>query len=156
VNQYIYIPDVPFSAAVKVLPELNRAGAERLWPGEDELEGEEESLQMRMWRHERKVEHGYVEWLEDMHRRYHEHSNAVAEEPRTVGYVTADVGCFILFFSHSADTRTDSPAPASATTRRTRLSQRTVFRTLSPRAHLSLAGPTRSSTSSSSTSSRRR
>ncbi|KAJ7827637.1 Metallo-dependent phosphatase-like protein [Mycena olivaceomarginata] len=90
VNQYIYIPDVPFSAAVNVLPELNRAGAERLWPGEDELEGEEKSLQMRMWRHERKVEHGYVEWLEDMHRRYHEHSNAVAEESRTVGYVTTD------------------------------------------------------------------
>ncbi|KAJ7857650.1 hypothetical protein B0H14DRAFT_3638548 [Mycena olivaceomarginata] len=34
VEEYIYIRDVPFGAAMKMLPELHRTGAERLWPGE--------------------------------------------------------------------------------------------------------------------------
>ncbi|KAF7352259.1 Vacuolar protein [Mycena venus] len=76
VNQYIYIPDVPFSAAMKVLPELNRAGAEHLWPGEAETAHKEEgeSRQMRVWWHEREVEKGYLE----------------RRGERTLGYVTAD------------------------------------------------------------------
>ncbi|KAJ6515268.1 Metallo-dependent phosphatase-like protein [Mycena sanguinolenta] len=89
VNQYLYIPDVPFAAAMKVLPELNRAGAERLWLGEADSE-EEESRQMRVWRQEREVQDGYVRWVEDMHRLYHERSIAVGAEDLTLGYVTAD------------------------------------------------------------------
>ncbi|KAJ7681208.1 Metallo-dependent phosphatase-like protein [Mycena rosella] len=89
VNEYIYIPDVPFAAATKVLPTLNRAGAERLWP---EQEGEGETRQMRMWRQERAVEQGYVDWLEDMHRRYHARppASAAAQSELTLGYVTTD------------------------------------------------------------------
>ncbi|KAF8182105.1 Metallo-dependent phosphatase-like protein [Mycena galopus ATCC 62051] len=89
VNQYIYIPDVPFEAVIKVLPALNDAGAERLWP--DEAGDLEESQQMRVWRDEREVENAYAERLADMHRRYHEHPRAAAaEEELTLGYVTAD------------------------------------------------------------------
>ncbi|KAJ7265403.1 Metallo-dependent phosphatase-like protein [Mycena haematopus] len=85
VNQYIYIPDVPFDAAMKVLPALNRAGADRLWS--DELE---ESRQMRVWRQEREVEDGYAQWLEDMHRLYKERPKAAGAEDMTLGYVTTD------------------------------------------------------------------
>jgi hypothetical protein len=94
VNEYIYIPDVPFSAATKVLPALNRAGAERLWPGEPELEGE--SRQMRMWRQERDVEKHYFDWLEDMHRQYRLHPPSVAQDELTLGYVTFDVRPFFI------------------------------------------------------------
>jgi hypothetical protein len=33
-NQTSSSPDVPFGIAMKVLPELNHTGVERLWPGE--------------------------------------------------------------------------------------------------------------------------
>ncbi|KAJ6532285.1 Metallo-dependent phosphatase-like protein [Mycena vulgaris] len=89
VNEYIYIPDVPFAAAVQVLPALNRAGAERLWPGE-EAAGTGEDKRMRMWREERDVERGYVEWLEDMHRQYPERASAATQGELTPGYVTTD------------------------------------------------------------------
>ncbi|KAJ7506643.1 Metallo-dependent phosphatase-like protein [Mycena galericulata] len=96
VNEFIYIPDVPFAAATAVLPALNRAGAERLWPEREggEGEGEGESRQMRMWRQERAVERGYVDWLEDMHRRYYAQQQleplAGAQGELTLGYVTTD------------------------------------------------------------------
>lgn len=106
VNQFIFIPDVPFGAAMKVLPALNHAGAERLWPGDEETGLEAESLQMRMWRHEREVENGYMNWMEDMHRRYHEHPAAAVEGEMTLGYVTTDV----RFLSSSA-----SPSSSSST-----------------------------------------
>jgi hypothetical protein len=61
--QYIYIRDVPFGAAMKVLP-----GAESYWCGAavaggdvHEGEGESESLQMRVQRHKREVENEYLE-----------------------------------------------------------------------------------------------
>ncbi|KAJ7461982.1 Metallo-dependent phosphatase-like protein [Mycena latifolia] len=76
-----------FTVAPFVLPELNRAGAERLWPGE---EGEGKSRRMRMWEQERDVERGYMEWLEDMHRRYHARPRAAAQGDLTLGYVTVD------------------------------------------------------------------
>ncbi|KAF7335281.1 hypothetical protein MSAN_02338800 [Mycena sanguinolenta] len=87
VNQYIYIPNVPFEAAMKVLPEMNRAGADRLWSGEVDPE---ESRQMRVWRQERQVQDGYAKWVGHMHRLYHERSNAADAEELTLGYVTAD------------------------------------------------------------------
>ncbi|KAJ6560221.1 Metallo-dependent phosphatase-like protein [Mycena capillaripes] len=89
VNQYIFIPDVPFAAAMKVLPEMNRAGAERFWPGETALE-DDESRETRMWRHERDVEKGYTEWLDNMHRQYHARPAAATEGELTLGYVTTD------------------------------------------------------------------
>ncbi|KAJ6460770.1 Metallo-dependent phosphatase-like protein [Mycena vitilis] len=88
INEYIFIRDVPYAAAVQVLPKLNRAGAERLWSKETRSEGK--SLQMRMWRHEREVENGYREWLEDMHRRYQSRPTKAAEDEMTLGYVTTD------------------------------------------------------------------
>ncbi|KAK7055300.1 Metallo-dependent phosphatase-like protein [Favolaschia claudopus] len=90
VNQYIYIPDVPFDAAIRVLPELNRAGAERLWATKSE-DGEE-SLQARVVRLEREVETGYMTWLEDMHRRYHERPQMREEEGLTLGYACPGEG----------------------------------------------------------------
>ncbi|KAJ7682060.1 Metallo-dependent phosphatase-like protein [Mycena polygramma] len=72
----------------RVLPELNRAGAERFWSEEAGLKGE--SLQMRMWRHEREVETGYREWLEDMHHRYQARPTTATEDEMTLGYVTTD------------------------------------------------------------------
>ncbi|KAJ6532281.1 Metallo-dependent phosphatase-like protein [Mycena vulgaris] len=89
VNEYIYIPDVPFAAAVQVLPALNRAG-EELWPGEEAAAGTGEDKRMRMWREERDVERGYVEWLEDMHRRYRARAPVAAQGELTPGYVTTD------------------------------------------------------------------
>ncbi|KAJ7098610.1 Metallo-dependent phosphatase-like protein [Mycena belliarum] len=88
VNTYIYIPDVPFAAAVKVLPALNRAGAERLWP--EDVKTEMESRQLLRWSQERDVERSYTDWLEDMHRQYHAHTRAAAEADLTLGYVTVD------------------------------------------------------------------
>ncbi|KAJ7770978.1 Metallo-dependent phosphatase-like protein [Mycena maculata] len=87
VNTFLYIPDVPFAAATAVLPALNDAGAERLWPGEGEAV--EESRQERVWRQERAVEAGYAAWLADMHQRYHTQPSAAAQE-LTPGYVTSD------------------------------------------------------------------
>ncbi|KAJ7167792.1 Metallo-dependent phosphatase-like protein [Mycena filopes] len=89
VNQYIFIPDVPFEVAVRVLPALNGKGAERLWPDEEE-EGDG-SRQMRVWREEREVEREYTDWVQDMHRLYHtSERSAVAQGELTLGYVTAD------------------------------------------------------------------
>ncbi|KAJ7872602.1 5'-nucleotidase [Mycena olivaceomarginata] len=89
VNEYLYIPDVPFGTAKKVLTEMNRVGEKRLWPGEAET-GDAESMQMRVWRHERDVENGYLKWLEEMHRLYQERPQAAAEGEMTLGYVTTD------------------------------------------------------------------
>ncbi|KAJ7181640.1 Metallo-dependent phosphatase-like protein [Mycena crocata] len=92
VNNYIFIPDVSFAAAVKVLPALNRAGAERLWSDEEEGEGKCESRQMSIWRHERAVERSYTNWLEEMNRQYHARpaaARAVGDD-LTLGYVTTD------------------------------------------------------------------
>jgi hypothetical protein len=160
VNQYIFIADVPFGAAMKVLPALNRAGAERLWPGDRETGLEAESLQMRMWRHEREVENGYMNWIEDMHRRYHERPTAAAEGEMTLGYVTTDV-CFLSHpppSLHPANAlKMYRAAPALATIPRMRHFRFIRSQTLSARAPLTSAGiPPRPSTSSSSTSSRRR
>ncbi|KAJ7635196.1 Metallo-dependent phosphatase-like protein [Roridomyces roridus] len=91
VNEFLYIPDVPFEAATAVLPELNRAGAERLWGQEqEEGEGEGEERQMRLWRQERAVEKGYVEWIGDMQRRYRARAGAALQGELTSGYVTED------------------------------------------------------------------
>ncbi|KAJ7094369.1 Metallo-dependent phosphatase-like protein [Mycena epipterygia] len=86
INQYIFIPDVPFSVVTKVLPALNRAGGERLWT--EEKEGE--SRRMRMWRQEQEVEQGYMDWLEVMHRQYYARPTVAAQDKLTLGYVTTD------------------------------------------------------------------
>ncbi|KAJ7194563.1 Metallo-dependent phosphatase-like protein [Mycena pura] len=87
INEYHFIPDVPFAVATKVLPALNRDGADQLWRGE---EGKV-SRQARIWRLECDVERGYRDWLEDMHRLYYARPAAAdTDGVLTLGYVTSD------------------------------------------------------------------
>ncbi|KAJ6615583.1 Metallo-dependent phosphatase-like protein [Mycena sp. CBHHK59/15] len=83
VNKYLFIPNMPFAAAMQVLPALNHAGAERLWP----VAAAAETPQIRAWRQEREVEEGYRAWVRDMHQRY---DASAAVDGLTPGYVTTD------------------------------------------------------------------
>ncbi|KAJ7055073.1 Metallo-dependent phosphatase-like protein [Mycena amicta] len=89
VNRYIFIPDVPFEAATKVLPTLNADGPERVWGGGEGEMSAEEARQLRIWKQEREIEEVYRDWLEDMHRR-HAVSTSATQSELTLGYVTTD------------------------------------------------------------------
>ncbi|CAK5275130.1 unnamed protein product [Mycena citricolor] len=73
VNQYLFIPNIPFSVAMKLTPAMNAAGAERFWDAED-----------TMWATELNVERQYVRSLMAGARLQSE------EEELTLGYVTSD------------------------------------------------------------------
>ncbi|KAF7302271.1 hypothetical protein MIND_00794200 [Mycena indigotica] len=85
VNRYIYIPDVPYAAATKVLPTLNADGPERIWVDSEKMSSPEELRQRRIRELESNVERSYRGWLEDMHQR-----KATTLSELTLGYVTAD------------------------------------------------------------------
>ncbi|KAF7332694.1 hypothetical protein MKEN_00152600 [Mycena kentingensis (nom. inval.)] len=82
VNAYVYVADVPYEAAVKVLPRMNQDGPERIW-GREELE--EETRETRRRRVEMEVERGYQAWLASMQR-----VAANADSELSLGYVTVD------------------------------------------------------------------
>ena len=82
-NFFLYVPNITFSVATKVLPTLNNAGANnrRALGILEEREREAYSLGY--------VDTRYMGWLEDMDRRHWNERRATTNE--TLGYVTHDV-----------------------------------------------------------------
>jgi len=82
-DQFLFIPDIPFSVANQILPSLNKHGADQRRSLFDELEGREHELYARGH-----VDRRYNEWLEEMDRRGGEQRRAAGN--LTLGYVTHD------------------------------------------------------------------
>lgn len=86
-DAFLYVPEIPFSVAKQVLPTLNAAGSNNR---KRDLAVEEEMYKRG------NVDKRYWEWIEEMDKR-----NAGIEKRAagnlTLGYVTSDVGLFLVF-----------------------------------------------------------
>lgn len=83
-DSFLYIPNVTFSIANKVLPALNKAGAD-------------EKRSVELWEREMEryakgdVSKRFNAWLEDMSRRSGSPEKRASSQNLTLGYVTKDV-----------------------------------------------------------------
>jgi hypothetical protein len=88
VDSFLFIPDVPFSVANRVLPTLNNAGANER---RAMMEAREHELYGRGY-----VDTVYRKWLEEMDKRNDGMARRAAQN-LTLGYVTIDVCQFLRF-----------------------------------------------------------
>jgi hypothetical protein len=89
----LFIPNITFSVANQVLPALNNEGANER-RALDVLEEREHELYARGY-----VDTVYRSWLEEMDKRNGNGIERHAAANLSLGYVTTDVRCKILFFS---------------------------------------------------------
>jgi len=85
-DSFLYIPEVPLSVAIQVLPALNDAGADER--RRDLLHSELDEREMEYYARGY-VDKRYREWLADMHKR-HGGAERRAATNLTLGYVTTD------------------------------------------------------------------
>ena len=114
-NQFLFISDLPFSTANKVLPNLNGNGGsadKRSLLYSRGLEEHEEDLFRRG-----DVEMRYARWLEEQTKREESLEERASTENLTVGYVTTDVRFFYNSILPPPDAHSwISPAQESVTT----------------------------------------
>lgn len=85
-DSFLFIPNVPFSAAAAVLPALNGGGTDD--------RRRDEGVQAELWARGY-VETRYREWLEEMYERDVQRGGAErrAAQNLSLGYVTTDASC---------------------------------------------------------------
>jgi hypothetical protein len=123
-DSFLFIPDVPFSAAAAVLPALNSAGSEN--------RRRNQGLQAELWARGY-VEIRYREWLEEMYQRDAQRggNERRAAGNLTLGYVTTDVRCIFFQRKMIFSSLYFRPALVLETIYRTRRSRSSHRRTLS-------------------------